>query len=174
MPTNDADVRDGFRALHADIAGLRAQVDRLERQGAEVEAVRSAMATVLQRLDAIADQVQAMREERIAERAAREALSDRDEETRQAVREVARLRTEVDAIKVDIQAYREGGERPVIVHDEAPDDRPRIWESEDGRRVIWWVIIGAVLCCLALAGGLTYADLGDWRTAPGPVQSTGS
>jgi hypothetical protein len=35
----------------------------------------------------------------------------------------------------------------------------RIWESEDGRRVIWWACGAIVLASLAVGGGLTFSDL---------------
>lgn len=58
---------------------------------------------------------------------------------------------------------------------ESPPPRPPIWESEDGRRVIWWICVALVGASLALAGGLTAQDFRAWAaggvTAP-PAEST--
>ncbi len=43
---------------------------------------------------------------------------------------------------------------------------PPIWESDQGRWAIRWVCGAAVLCCLALAGSVTYDDLRSWWAGP--------
>ncbi len=58
------------------------------------------------------------------------------------------------------------------------DMRPRIWESDDGRTVIKWTLAAMVLCALALAGGLSWADIrgvaGAWVGAPAIETSGGN
>lgn len=120
-------VRQLLEGIHADVTGLREEV---RRQG---------------------EALQALREERIADRARAEALATTDARIRE-------LPGAVDALV-----------RRVDVLEEAPAGGPRIWESEDGRRVLWWIAAAAVLCCLAVGGGLTFADLRPLVTAPAPA-----
>lgn len=42
-------------------------------------------------------------------------------------------------------------------------DKPRIWESSEGRRVIFVVCAALVLFGMAIGGGLTYAELIEAR-----------
>ena len=115
-------VRQLLEGIHADVTGLREEV---RRQG---------------------DALQAMREERIADRARAEALAATDARIRELPEVVSDLSRRVDSIGARIEDGTAGG-------------RPRIWESDDGRRVLWWLAAAAVLCCLAIGGGLTFADL---------------
>lgn len=113
-------VRQLLEGIHADVTGLREEV---RRQG---------------------EALQALREERIADRARAEALATTDARIRELPGAVDTLSRRVDVLE---EAPGPGAERP------------RIWESEDGRRVLWWVAAAAVLCSLAVGGGLTFADL---------------
>jgi len=85
--------------------------------------------------------LQSLREERIADRARAEALAASDARLRELPDTVSELARRVDALTQDGATGR------------------RIWESEDGRRVIWWACGAVVLASLAVGGGLTFSDL---------------
>jgi len=42
--------------------------------------------------------------------------------------------------------------------------RSQIWESKNGRRVLGWGFVSAVLCCLAIDGGLTSEEFFRYLT----------
>ena len=110
-------VRQLLEGIHADLTGLREEV---RRQG---------------------ESLQALREERIADRARAEALAASDARLRELPDTVAELARRVDLLAQDGASGR------------------RIWESEDGRRVLWWICGALVLGALAVGGGLTFSDL---------------
>lgn len=78
--------------------------------------------------------------------------------------QLLRVPGRLDAIERRLMAVEQREapeERPAPVRDET-SSRPRIWESDEGRRVLWWGIVGAVLCCLAIGGGLSFGELVAW------------
>lgn len=126
-----------------------AAAQRIEDRLAALTTEQHAMRAELQQVVRVVDRIEARRE----------ATEELDAAVRRLPEAVGKLTTRVESL----EARQEASERPVMVHDR-PDTRPRIWESEDGRRVIWWVCAALVLFGLSIGGGLTFADLTSGST----------
>lgn len=81
---------------------------------------------------------------------------------------VERIESTVDGIRVRAEDSQDALVREIRALGTRPASPP-IWESDRGRWAIRWVCASAVLCCLALAGSVTYGDLRGWLLGPAPA-----
>lgn len=126
---------------------------------AQIAQVLQGLTDLRTEIHSLREELQHLRDEQVRARAVREARAALDEELAGIPRRVDGLAARVEAVEAKIEAAT----RPPVAHDR-PDTRPRIWESEDGRRVIWWACAAVVASALAVGGGLTFADLTSGAT----------